>query len=444
MRSRPGALLRDVIAADGMRRAVLSLALAAAMPCAAQSLRVDYEAGASYTHSDNINLSETAPDSDAVRSPELRFTAIQSGSRVQLNARGVLQYLDYRDDTYEDDVAGEFAGQLNWVLLPDRISFVVEDYLARQAINVAGGFTPDNQEQINVFIAGPSFFARLGGAMRGQMDLRYSDTYAEESRTFNGTRRNAALRVIRELGALDWLSLNAEATQIDFDLGPDALDYRRYDAYLGYRRELTRHSFETALGYSRIDGDDGSRRASSPLARIALDWTPAPRSTLGIVASYAFGDTASDLIALRDRPQLSIGTVSGNIAAGPEVFRERRIEVGYRFEGERLGLELRPYYERFDYLGGLSQDIEARGVIAGIDYRLRPGTTLSITGTRQSREFFDGSREDDESVLRLALEREFSRHWNGMIAVQRRERDSSIAGQSYDEDLAMLGVTWRR
>lgn len=430
--------------APGIRIAALSLAILVALPCAAQSLRVDYEVGASYTHSDNINLSETAPDSDAVLSPELRFTATQAGSRVQLQARGIMQYLAYRDSTYDDDFAGEFAGQLNWVLMPDRISFVVEDYLARQAINVAGGFTPDNQEQINVFLAGPSFFARFGSAMRGQLDLRYSDTYAEENRTFNGTRYNAALRLFRELGPLDWVSLNAEATDTDFDLGADALDYRRYDAYFGYRRELERYTLEAALGYSRIDADDDGGHASSPLGRIALDWNVAPRSTLSAGASYGFGDAASDLIALGERPQVPIGAGTYNVAASPDVFRERRLEAGYRFEGERLGWEVRPYYERFDYISGLSQDVEARGVSAGIDYRLAPRTALSLTGTRQSRDLFDGSQDDDDSVLRLGLSHEFTRHWSGTVAVQRRERDSSIAGQSYDENLAMLSVTWRR
>jgi hypothetical protein len=426
------------------RAIALTLALLTVLPCPAQSLRIDYEVGASYTHSDNISLSETAPDSDAVLSPELRFNATQSGSRVELRARGILQYLAYRDGTYDDEFAGEFAGQLNWVLLPDRISFVVEDYLTRQAVNPAGGFTPDNQEQINVFLAGPSFFARFGSAMRGQADLRYSDTYAEENQSFNGNRYNAALRLFRELGALDWVSLNAEATKAEFDIDTGAPDYRRYDAYFGYRRELQKYTLETALGYSRLetDGDDG--HASSPLARLSLTWNLAPRSTLSASASYAFGDTASDLIALGERPQIPIGAGTDNVAAGPDVFRERRLEVGYRFEGERLGFEVRPYYERFDYVSGLSQDVEARGASAGIDYRLTPRTTLSLTGAHQSRELFDGSQDDDDSMLRLGLEREFTRHWRALVAVQRRERDSSIAGQSYEEDLAMLSVTWRR
>lgn len=426
------------------RAVALTLASLTALPCPAQSLRLDYEVGASYTRSDNINLSEAAPDSETVLSPELRFTATQSGSRVQLQARGIMQYLAYGSGAYDDDFAGEFAGQINWVLLPDRISFVVEDVLARQAVNPAGGFTPDNQEQINVFVAGPSFFARFGNAMRGQLDLRYSDTYAEENQSFNGTRYNAALRLFRELGTLDWVSLNAEATKAEFDIDTGAPDYRRYDAYFGYRRELQQYTLEAALGYSRLetDGDDGHE--SSPLARAALEWMPAPRSTLSAGANYGFGDTASDLIALGERPQVPIGAGTYNVAAGPDVYRERRLEVGYRFEGERLGFEVRPYYERFDYVSGLSQDVEARGASAGVDYRLRPRTTLSLTGTRQSRELFDGTQDDDDSVLRLGLEHEFTRHWRGEVAVQRRERDSSIAGQSYEENLAMLSVTWRR
>ena len=75
------------------RAVALTLASLTALPCPAQSLRLDYEVGASYTRSDNINLIYAAPDNETVLSPELRSTATQSGSRGQPQARGIMRDL---------------------------------------------------------------------------------------------------------------------------------------------------------------------------------------------------------------------------------------------------------------------------------------------------------------------------------------------------------------
>jgi hypothetical protein len=425
--------------------AVLACALSlGAVPAFAQALRLDYALGLGYLHSDNINLSETDPDSDGLLSPELQFEATQQSSRVSLLARGRLQYLLYRDDQYEDEPAGDFAGRLEWTALPDRLSFVVEDYLVRQSANVAAGFSPDNQEQVNVFIAGPSLFARFGDAMRGQLDVRFADTRAEINDDFDGERYSAAVRLLRELDATQRLSFNAEATDARFD-SDDASDYRRYDAFLGYRRESNALGITAAVGYSRLDPQDGTDSESSPLARLQLDWLLGPRQTLDLAAAYSFADTASDLATLGSDPDADLGTGgSNNAAAGADVFRQRRAAVGYRFEGERLGFELRPYRERIDYLRDDTQDVDVRGVDLGLRYRLRPLLILSFTGTRQRRELLDGSLEDEDTILRLALDRQFTRHWHAMVAVQRRKRDSDLPGFSYEEDAAMLSVLYRR
>src|SRR5690606_17994465 len=213
--------------------AALPLALLAALPCGAQSLRVDYTVGASVLHSDNINLSQDASESETVVSPELTFEATQSGSATAFKARGRLQYLDYRDDTYPDEARGEFAGQFQWMLVPQRLAFVVEDYLGRQPVDFVAGYSPGNQQQVNVFNAGPSLFVRFGDAMRGQLDLRYSDTHAEETREFNGSRYLAGGRLFRDLGQNRMLSANVEATRVRFDVDASN-DYDRYDGYVGY------------------------------------------------------------------------------------------------------------------------------------------------------------------------------------------------------------------
>ena len=429
-----------------MRTGLLPLALLAALPCPAESLRVDYVLGASFLHSDNINLSETDPDSESVLSPKVSFEATQSGSSTSFKARGSLQYLDYRDNTYGDEARGDFAGQFNWMLLPQRLTLVVEDYLGRQPVDFTAGYSPGNQQQINVFTAGPSLFARFGTATRAQFDVRYSDTYAEETREFNGNRYLVAGRLFRDLGTSRWLSANVEASSIRFDLDTPSADYDRYDAFVGYRQESTRLNVDVAVGYTRLEQDNAPGSESSPLARAELDWQLAPRSVLSATASYQFADTASDLVANSSRlDTLVIEDVAAPTGlVGPAVYRQRRYEVGYRYTGERWNFQVRPYLERTDYNDATLVGWKTRGGYANADYQLRPRLALNLSAIREDREFADGSRNDQDTLARIGLTYDFSRHLSGSVGWQRRERDSDVPGQDYRENVATISVSYRR
>lgn len=434
-----------VIHSSALRTGALTLALLAALPCAAESLRVDYVLGASLMHSDNITLSDTAPVSETVLSPEVSFEATQSGSATSLKARGRLQYLDYRDGVFGDEARGEFAGQFNWMLLPQRLNFVVEDYLGRQPVDFAAGYSPGNQQQINVFTAGPSLFARFGETTRGQLDMRYSDTYAEETREFNGKRYLAAGRLFRDLAPSQWLSANIEASQVRFDLDAST-DYKRYDGYVGYRHESARINLDASLGYTRLEQDNASGHESSPLARLQFDWQLAPRSLVTARASYQFADTASDLVSESSRLDTlvieDIAAATGLV--GPAVYRQRRYEIGYQYSGDRWDILARPYVDRVDYTDALLPGWETHGVYVDVEYRLRPQLSLTASAAREDREFDDASREDDDSLFRIGLSYQFSRHLTGSVGWQRRDRDSSMPGQGYRENLATIGISYRR
>ena len=60
---------------------------------------------------------------------------------------------------------------------------------------------------MNIFVAGPSFHARFNPATHGDLDLRYYNTYAEETDGFNGDRYSAAARLHRLINSVSKASL---------------------------------------------------------------------------------------------------------------------------------------------------------------------------------------------------------------------------------------------
>ena len=62
----------------------------------------------------------------------------------------------------------------------------------------------------------------------------------------------------------------------------------------------------------------------------------------------------------------------------------------------------------------------------------------------ENRRFEDPVGSNRDTTGSVYLENEFSRHWIARIELQRRERDSSITGQDYKENVAIVSFSYRR
>ncbi len=427
-------------------RAALCVALLIALPGIAGAFDVDYETGLGIKRSNNINLSEFDPISDTVITPQLRFEADLDGPRVQLAARGDAQYLHYTSNTFDDELRGTFAGKLNVTMVPDRVDFVFQDYLSRQPVDELAPLTPTNEQQANVFVAGPSLHARFGPATRGQLDLRYTNSYAEDTKTFNGDRFDAAGRVVREISATRTVSANLEATQARFDGAGAASDYDTYDTYFGYKARGRAIDANLDLGYSRLDPRGIGSTVDSALVRATLDWRMSPRSRLSTTVRHQLTDATQALIT----PTLDLDRRSFSdfryldVSVRPNPYRERLLRMRYEFTADRLTAELVPYYRRIRYLDGLIENEDRRGLLLDVEYRLRPRLSASLLAAREDREYVDLARKDKDMGISVGLVNRFTRHWTGRVDLQRRERDSTALGRSYGANALIVSLSYRR
>ena len=427
-----------------IRPSALCTALLLALPGAAAAVDLDYTLGASLLHSDNIQLRSFYETSDTVMSPNASFKARQDGSTVQMTATGNLAYLHYLQGTFDNEVRGELAGQLNWVVVPQRMDFVLKDNLNRQPVNVLTGFNPSNQQQVNVLITGPTFYARFGETSRGQLDLRYGNSYAEKTSNFNGDRYNLAARLLHDLSTTASVTANVESTRAEF--GDSTANFSRYDAYLGYVLNLTSIDINADAGYSRLGLNGTQGDESSPMARVTLGWRPTPRNQFNADLRHQFSDATQDLLTNTARLEGPIigDLAPGDVVIGPRVFRQRRLQLGYHYRDERLNVHIQPFYQRARYLVELGGDETRRGAVLSIGYKLRPLVTLSLVVARDSRDFQDIDRRDKDTVAYLSLTDQLTRHWSWRMDLQHRGRDSSEFGASYAENAVVFSVNYRR
>lgn len=424
---------------------LIALQSLAATPAWGQSSVIQYETGIALLHSDNIALTDSATMDETIISPFLRMEADHEGSRLRLKARGQAEYLHYTGNTYENELRGEMAAQLNWSVAPERMELVVSDWLVRAPVDVFTSLVPTNQQEVNIFEAGPSFFARFDAATQGRLDLRYGNTRAAETKDFNGDRLQAAARLARVFNPTTSGSLNLVGTRAQFDRGSGSTDFKRVGVYLGLARSLAAIDVQADLGMARVS-QRGLGDTSAPTARVRLDWRITPYSVLSAASHYELGDAA--LHTSMDtgetvRPILDSLTDAA-LAAGPALFRHRRFEVYYRYRGDRLNLQIHPRHQVFRYLEDKTQNQTLSGGIVELGYMLRQNVTVAASAEYMHRRFETIARRDYDTRFLLSMINDLGRNWTWRVDFEHKRRNGSIGSLGYDVNAVVLSIIYRR
>lgn len=417
-----------------------------------QSLpRLDWAAGLGVGHSDNINRSASDAISQNILEPTFNFTFNQQGSRLQAQAVGAVQYVDYLEGYFGNEFRGNLTGSLNWTISPQRLNFAVQDYSSVEPVSIRSGNSPANQQQVNVFVAGPSLSFRLGAQSEwnGQADLRYIDTTASKTKNFESQRGLGAFRLLHDLAPADHLSFNLEAEGVHFDNAGvfDADGYTKYNLYARYASNLPHVDLDFALGGSRLDFSGNDANHSGVLANASLAWRIDSRNTLQLTGSDQLTDATFNLaqgpgIAA---DQLTSPTFAvGRIAITPALFRSLDTSASYAYQGPRLGLSLSPYYARMRQLNGNDLSRNEYGVVAGATYLLSPLMTLGLTLDHRTGEYTTDRSRDRDNIAVLDLSRQLTPHWNWSVALTHDRRRSSLPGLGYTENELFAFLYYRR
>lgn len=434
----------------------VSLALAV-VPCVAYGGQLDYTLYAGLEHSSNINLATSDPTSEDVLTPGVAFSFSQQGSTVQANAIGTLEYRDYLNNRFDNQTQVQLASQLNWTVLPQRLDFAVEDYAGVQPVDTLASDAPNNQQQTNLVSLGPTLHLQFGPAVRGEVDLRYLNSYASRVDTFNSQRVLGAFRLIRDVTPTDQLSANLQVQRITFDNQGQTPDYTRQEGYLRYVSQLARFNADVTLGWTRLDfGSGGSR--SKPLVRVVVGWQPSVRQGLQLATSYAYSDAAQDmmlqpgqrLVDLAGDSTLGLpteqggGITTGNLVIDSQVYLERDVQLTYSYHAPRLDLTVSPIYRKLSYVNLSDFDQSGRGLSLGASYRLDPRTTLTGFASYDRLAYQQLERVDKTYRYGLDLSQQWTPHWAWHVALERQLRSSTAAQQSYHENAVFFSVSYRR
>lgn len=429
------------------KRAVLAAALGAVLAArfATAEPVLDYSIGATLEHSDNINYSENDPISQTVLTPRLSFLLNQKGSTLDASAAGTLEYRDYLGGAFGNEFRTTASGLATWHISPGRFDWVFEDNLSRQPIDTLRSDAPNNMQQTNVFSTGPTLRAKFGDALRGQLDLRYTNSYADTSKDFNSNRYGALASLLYRIDPSNTLSGSATASRVRYtDSISEPFDYDRKDAYLGYQRVTRVFTLELAAGYSWLDRRIGDTQ-SGTLLRGTARWTPSKRTNVGVTLAREYSDAAQDLVFTPSQiSNVGIGSGIGGAVIAPQVYVEKRARIEVNHVEDSFRVSVAPFWRKLDYVDDLNANQNARGYFADVAYYLRPTLWVDVFAGQERRKYTMITRTDDDLVYGASLNLQRTRHWLWSLLGRHQRRDSNAIDSSYDENSLLLTVSYRR
>jgi hypothetical protein len=409
--------------------------VAAGVPARAAEVSSVIEVGVG--HSDNIARTPDQEIDESMGLIGLDLLLRHDSRRLTADVVADVSYVDYLDDTFDSEVLGNAAANVQLGIVPERFIWVIEDSFGQIRSDIFAAPTPRNREDVNVLSTGPDFLTRLGNRNLMRLSGRYGRTDYEES-LLDQESVGGTLSFIRELSGASSVSLNGEVTSYEYSESTAFSDYDRRSVYLGYEMQGARTTLSAQLGYTMVDF--GAQDSDGLLVRLDLTRRVSSTSALSFGIGSSFSD-AGDAFRQAQRLRPGRNDTQPTIATA-DAFRRDFVNVGWEWERHRTNLGLTAGYTSESYERQPELDREYYTAGAHIGRQLGRSVNVNLNA-RFEREKFDNGFDDD--TLRVGAEWywEAGRHVVFALRGYHYDRTSSDATTEYDENQAWLTVGYR-
>ena len=401
--------------------------------------RLDLELGAEY--SDNRARTDPAGPDDIALIPRLVLDIGRSSPNWQARGAGYIEYRDSMSGDYEDELRANLATAIDWYLVPDSVTWTLQDVASVEPINLFAADSPGNLQQTNVLITGPTWRLRPGRAWETLLDARAINSYAEEVDAFNSNRFSASARLLRRLAPNRNGTMGVEYTNVAYRDEPNDLnDYERLDAVARLHSVQARTEIDMAAGYTWIE-PDVLKSTSSPLLRFMLVWQVRDRTNLRLAARHELSDSVRQLTTTIDAIDLPMHTAF-RLPVGADLFELSEVELGWQQATQRGQWALVPFWRDYDFEFDPELSFREFGATLAGNWQLTPLLFLQAAFEFERRRFDLDRRRDTDYSAAVYIGRQFSPRWSARAGISREQRESSAAGGDSRENIFAVFLTF--
>ncbi|WP_457671329.1 hypothetical protein [Thiolapillus sp.] len=407
-----------------------------ALPVSAGTL--EYFGSYRLDYSDNIERVSTESTSGVYHTFSTGVGYEEHGARLEASIDSSIAYVHYPSNVFDDETRLYLTGDLRWAMVRERLFWVVTDSLTSEPINSRVPNVPSNLQQTNVFSTGPSLQYQFDLANRVQADVRYMNSWAEETDTFDSDRWFLGGSWIYGSANATDISLSATFYNVDFE--QDQLagveDYKRTSVFAGWERRNGPSSLRIEAGLINIDfNQSGGENGWHGL----VEWNHVISSSSSLVVNVRHGltDSALSIAAAVDPESIGANVVSG------QVYEVSAIDASFRYDLTVSTIQLRVRYENQDYLTAGELDRDLANAAIHWNRSLGGGWSSRVFGRIGWAEYEDG-RSDDTYLLFAGVEYLGTRHLTYALGVNWERRESSVSASEYDSAGVVFLVRYTR
>lgn len=387
--------------------------------------------------SDNIGRVPQNEIDETIATVGFDFGVIEESRKMDLNIRSNFDYVNYTDGTFESEVVGGLNGSAVFTLIDERLTWVFEDRFGQALQDPLRASQPGNREDVNVFSTGPTLSILAASRNPINIDLRYSSV-DYEIRPYNNDRLTAAIDIGREISRVSTVSLNLDATRIEYGNDVVIPPVERYRVYARFETTGNLSTFGFDLGYNEVEygGIDGD----GLLARLDYTRETSANGLFSVAIGSQYSDQGNIFSAIRDRTY-DLGDTA-DITDSPIPFQNNYVLVSYSLDRERYSVDVLVDWNQEDYFDDLGNDRDLfRGELRfrrEITRKVFAGATIRAT----RREYESITRSDDELTMGVNIGYRFSAGLDIRFDYQHFQRNSETPGADYTENRAFVRLTY--
>jgi hypothetical protein len=421
-----------------------------------------YGVDAGVAESDNVTLVSSDKISQTMAVVDGDFDIRQRSRLLDLDAKGDFTYLDYLQGAYGGQLIGRFDGSAHVALIPERVTWVVQDDFGQAALDPFTPVTPTNMENINYFSTGPDFVLHFGASSYLNASARYARAQYETS-PYNSNRLLGNLAWGYQLSAQSSVSLNGDTERVMFQNTALNSDFDRSSGFVRYEVQGARTGLSVDLGATTINQNAGSTTVNQNGTLTTIDQNQG--ATTGGLAkvelsrklssaaklTFSLGRELTDAAASFSNLQAGAIGATGTAPAAQtsENYTSQYASAGWQYQRNRTTISVSGRYEKDEYDGVPSLDNTRSGAEFSMARRLTRVLTVQLLGRYYKTDYPHalvaaevGSSNYDDETIGAALT---WRHGRALEIKLRCEHSAHLTTGTYGygENRAMLTVGYR-
>ncbi len=353
------------------------------------------------------------------------------------------RYEDYSKDTVADRTLLTLNSNITWLIVPEGLSWVLEDYYGQTYRDVLLADVPSNQLNVNVVSTGPDASLRLNPVNTLNASLRAGKYNAEQVVATDPNRDSN-----RYYGLVGWrytasattnLSLNYDTTRRVFQDTKINTDYDLHNVFFRLEsRRTARSSVSLDLGKSRIV-PDGLAAIDANLVRAQYTLRMGVASNLLIAVNSQLTDTSNAILSSGGVSSVTtpIGTVGSS-----NIYRIQEVDATYTQQRGYGSDRLRLFVRRQDYEGG-SLDQDRAGAYLDVGFGLTDTLSGAVFGDYINTHYTDRLDKDRDGRVGIRFSYRARQRLVFGLEARRTNRDSSDVERNYDENRAIVSIAYR-